>query len=107
MLDTGYAWLDVRMTDREWAVGGSFTLADCAAAPALFYADRVNERRAFRRLDSYIEGDQGPAEGSLRGLSGPDRARRLAPTRGDDGRDPRIRRSGRRRVSHVAVLPAG
>jgi Glutathione S-transferase, C-terminal domain len=27
------------MTNREWAVGGRFSLADCAAAPALFYAD--------------------------------------------------------------------
>ena len=24
-----------------WAVGGEFTMADCAAAPALSYADRV------------------------------------------------------------------
>jgi glutathione S-transferase len=39
MLDTAYAWLDGRMRDREWAVGDAFTLADCAAAPALFYAD--------------------------------------------------------------------
>jgi glutathione S-transferase len=39
MLDTCYAWLETRMADREWAVGDGFTLADCAAAPALFYAD--------------------------------------------------------------------
>ena len=39
MLDTAYAWLDGLMANREWAVGDSFTLADCAAAPALFYAD--------------------------------------------------------------------
>jgi len=39
MLDTSYAWLDRRMRDRTWAAGGTFTLADCAAAPALFYAD--------------------------------------------------------------------
>ena len=38
MLDTAYAWLDGLMADREWAVGDAFTLADCAAAPALFYA---------------------------------------------------------------------
>ena len=29
------------MTTRRWAVGDSFGLADCAAAPALFYADKV------------------------------------------------------------------
>jgi glutathione S-transferase len=39
MLDTSYAWLDQRMQGRSWAVGESFSLADCAAAPALFYAD--------------------------------------------------------------------
>ncbi len=39
MLDTAYRWLDGRMADREWASGNSFSLADCAAAPALFYAD--------------------------------------------------------------------
>ncbi|MFX5494532.1 glutathione S-transferase family protein, partial [Acinetobacter baumannii] len=39
MLDTAYAWLDQRMAGREWAAGPEFSLADCAAAPALFYAD--------------------------------------------------------------------
>jgi glutathione S-transferase len=39
MLDTAYAWLDERMAGREWAVGDTFSLADCAAAPSLFYAD--------------------------------------------------------------------
>ncbi len=39
MLDTTYAWLDQRMTDRKWAAGDHFSLADCAAAPSLFYAD--------------------------------------------------------------------
>jgi glutathione S-transferase len=38
-LDTIYAWLDQRMAGRQWAVGDQFTLADCAAAPSLFYAD--------------------------------------------------------------------
>jgi glutathione S-transferase len=39
MLDTAYRWLDGTMADREWAAAGAFSLADCAAAPALFYAD--------------------------------------------------------------------
>ncbi|MGB9369777.1 MAG: glutathione S-transferase family protein [Xanthobacteraceae bacterium] len=30
-----------RMASTTWAAGESFTLADCAAAPALFYADKV------------------------------------------------------------------
>lgn len=43
LLDATYAWLDGRLRDREWASGGDFSLADCAAAPSLFYADWVNE----------------------------------------------------------------
>lgn len=41
-LDTVYAWLDTWMAGREWAVGDGFTLADCTAAPSLFYADWVH-----------------------------------------------------------------
>src|SRR6185369_12006641 len=54
MLDTAYAWLDERMASREWAVGETFSLADCAAAPSLFYADwthRIPER--FTNLHAY------------------------------------------------------
>jgi glutathione S-transferase len=39
MLETSYRWLDAVMARREWAAGSAFSLADCAAAPALFYAD--------------------------------------------------------------------
>ncbi|MBB5408108.1 glutathione S-transferase [Paraburkholderia sp. MM5496-R1] len=39
LLDTSYAWLDRHMAEREWAAGDSFSLADCGAAPFLFYAD--------------------------------------------------------------------
>lgn len=55
MLDAAYAWLDARMQGREWAAGDQFTLADCAAAPFLFYADwthpidpRFTHVRAYR-----------------------------------------------------------
>jgi glutathione S-transferase len=41
MLDTAYRWLDGAMARREWAVGHTVSLADCAAAPSLFYADWV------------------------------------------------------------------
>ncbi len=40
-LDAIYAWLDARLAGRAWTAGDDFTLADCAAAPALFYADWV------------------------------------------------------------------
>lgn len=38
-LDTAYVWLDKTLAGREWAAGNSFSLADCSAAPSLFYAD--------------------------------------------------------------------
>jgi glutathione S-transferase len=38
-LERAYAWLEQHLTDRVWAAGKDFTLADCAAAPSLFYAD--------------------------------------------------------------------
>jgi len=43
MLETSYRWLDSVMRHREWAAGKDFSLADCAAAPALFYADWTHE----------------------------------------------------------------
>ena len=36
-----YRMLEQHMAGRDWAAGDSFGLADCAAAPALFYADIV------------------------------------------------------------------
>ncbi len=39
MLDQIYVWLNDRMAGREWATEHGFSLADCAAAPSLFYAD--------------------------------------------------------------------
>ena len=38
-LELAYAWLEQKLVGRTWAVGEDFTLADCAAAPSLFYAD--------------------------------------------------------------------
>lgn len=42
LLDASYAWLDGRLAKREWVAGDAFSLADCAAAPSLFYADWVH-----------------------------------------------------------------
>ncbi len=41
-LDQSYEWLDGELKGRTWAMGEAFTLADCAAAPSLFYADWVH-----------------------------------------------------------------
>ncbi|MGA9423404.1 MAG: glutathione S-transferase family protein [Rhodanobacteraceae bacterium] len=40
-LRTACELIDDDMKTRTWAMGEAFTMADCAAAPALFYADEV------------------------------------------------------------------
>lgn len=40
-LATAYAMLEADMAKRTWATGEDFTIADCAAAPALYYANLV------------------------------------------------------------------
>lgn len=53
-LRTAYDWLEASLPDSEWAAGDNFTLADCAAAPALFYADWVEQISEARpRLKAY------------------------------------------------------
>ena len=53
-LDTAYAWLETRLAGRTWAAGEHFSMADCAAAPSLFYADWVHPIAAtFPRLRDY------------------------------------------------------
>lgn len=42
-LERSYRWLDAQLEKGgPWAAGDSFSLADCAAAPSLFYADWVH-----------------------------------------------------------------
>lgn len=41
-LERSYAWLEQHLQSRDFACGDSFSLADCAAAPSLFYADWVH-----------------------------------------------------------------
>jgi glutathione S-transferase len=42
-LDIAYRWLEARLAGRDWAAGAAFSLADCAAAPSLFYANWIRE----------------------------------------------------------------
>ena len=40
-LRVAYGMVERDMATRTWAMGEAFTMADCAAAPALYYANRV------------------------------------------------------------------
>ena len=41
VLATAYDVIETAMAGRTWAVGAEFSMADCSAAPALFYAEKV------------------------------------------------------------------
>jgi glutathione S-transferase len=56
ILRTAYAMIDGQLAGRVWAVGESFTLADCAAAPGLFFAAIVEPFPAeYANLAAYFE----------------------------------------------------
>jgi len=53
-LDLAYGWLEQRLQGRTWAAGERLSLADCAAAPSLFYADWVHPiADEFPRVRAY------------------------------------------------------
>jgi glutathione S-transferase len=55
-LDSAYVILDERMKTRTWAMGHDFTMADCAAAPALFYANMVEPiGEAYPNTAGYLD----------------------------------------------------
>ncbi len=55
LLAKAYDLIEKRIAGRQWAAGADFSLADCAAAPALFYADHVLPfRDSHPNLNAYI-----------------------------------------------------
>lgn len=55
-LDMAYELVDRQLAHKEWATGNAFSMADCAAAPALFYASIVQPFPKSRRdLTQYFE----------------------------------------------------
>ena len=55
-LDTAYAMIDNHMADGPWVAGRNFSMADCAAAPALFYAGIIQPfPEGHHRLRAYFD----------------------------------------------------
>ncbi|MES1158740.1 MAG: glutathione S-transferase family protein [Terricaulis silvestris] len=52
-LRTAYAWLETQVG--AWAVGDAFTMADCAALPALYYANIAEPIGDHPKLIAYLE----------------------------------------------------
>ena len=55
-LKTSYAMVEQQMAGGGWAIGADFTLADCAAAPSLFYANMAEPfGDSHRNVAAYLE----------------------------------------------------
>jgi glutathione S-transferase len=55
-LETAYGVLEPLAGKHTWAMGEAFTLADCAACPALYYANRVHPFGGGRKnVAAYLE----------------------------------------------------
>ena len=66
-LDIAYGWLETQLAPDTWAAGSEFSLADCSAAPALFYSDWVHPignqrprvREALELAENFLERRRG------------------------------------------------
>ena len=54
-IQTAYGLIDAHMSGRTWAAGDAFSLADCAACPALYYGDKVSPIGDHAHVAAYLE----------------------------------------------------
>jgi glutathione S-transferase len=55
-MEAAYATADEQLREGPWATGADFTLADCAAMPALFYGNKVVPFEGrWKNLEAYLE----------------------------------------------------
>jgi glutathione S-transferase len=50
-----YEMIERDMALKTWAMGDDFTMADCAAAPALFHAEKVVSLDGYKNTAAYLE----------------------------------------------------
>ena len=55
MLQQAYGMLEQRMANKTWAMGDQFTMADCAASPALYYGHLVEPLTNYPHTFAYLE----------------------------------------------------
>jgi glutathione S-transferase len=54
LLRTAYDLIERDMATKTWAIGDDFTMADCAAAPAMYYANLVMPLTEHRVAATYL-----------------------------------------------------
>ena len=50
-----YGMIEKQLAGRSWTIGEAFTIADCAAAPGLFYASMLEPFADFPNISAYFE----------------------------------------------------
>ena len=54
-IDTMYSFMEAEFEEHPFASGDKFSMADCAAAPALFYAEQTAPFAAYKNVSAYWE----------------------------------------------------
>ena len=55
LLETAYGIIEQEMATKTWAMGDAFSMADCAAAPAMYYANLVMPLgNTYRNASAYL-----------------------------------------------------
>ncbi len=54
-IDTMYSFMEAEFEEHPFASGDQFSMADCAAAPALFYAEHTAAFAAYKNVSAYWE----------------------------------------------------
>ncbi len=61
-MEMAYALAEEQLREGPWAMGADFTLADCAAFPALFYGNKVVPFKGrWKNVETYLERLKGRA----------------------------------------------
>jgi glutathione S-transferase len=54
-MKTALAMIDGEIGSKQWAMGDSYTMADCAASPPLFYAEKIGMLTEYKNARAYLD----------------------------------------------------
>jgi glutathione S-transferase len=54
-LRTAYEMIDNDMKSKTWVCGETYTMGDCAASPALFYAGKIESFDKYTNVRAYFD----------------------------------------------------
>jgi|ERR1700761_5098136 len=54
-MTTALSMLDNQIENKQWSMGDAYTMADCAASPALFYAGKIGMLEKHKNARAYLD----------------------------------------------------